>query len=147
VVDIPDIGSVMTPFPYSIDAGAFIEEARSLLEDRGIRHLPVTSERKLVGIVTDRDIKLSLDPLLGIAPARRVRDIMTDDPYVVGSDEPLDNVLLEMAGRRIGCVVVVGRGVVQGIFTTTDASRLLGEHYRSLSRETRESRGKRPPPD
>jgi acetoin utilization protein AcuB len=147
VVDIPDIGSVMTPFPHSIDAGAFVEEARLLLEDRGIRHLPVTSERKLVGIVTDRDVKLALDPLLGVAPPRRVRDIMTDEPYVVGSDEPLDNVLLEMAERRIGCAIVASRGAVQGIFTTTDATRLLGEHYRSLSGDARESRGKRSPPD
>ena len=52
----------MTPFPYSVDINAPIEEAREFMRQRQIRHLPVTDGQKLVGVLTDRDIKLYLGP-------------------------------------------------------------------------------------
>ncbi len=61
---------------------------------------------------------------------------MTAEPYVVAPSEPLDTVLLTLAARRIGCVVVADAGRPAGIFTMTDASRMLGEHLRA-GRSTR----------
>lgn len=140
VSDVPSIRSVMTPFPHSIDAEAALAKAQALMEDLGIRHLPVTNSGKLVGIVTDRDLKLSLDPIVNVPPMRRVRDIMIADPYVVEPDERLDRVLLTMADRRIGCALVAEEGRLTGIFTTTDASRMLGQHLRTPRSRRRRSR-------
>jgi acetoin utilization protein AcuB len=127
----------MTPFPYSIDADATLAEGQAMMERHGVRHLPVTEGKRLVGIVTDRDIRQSLDPVFDMPPLQKIRTIMVDDPYVVAPDEPLDSVLLTLAERRIGCVLVAAGGQLEGIFTTTDASRMLGEHYRA-TRSTRD---------
>jgi acetoin utilization protein AcuB len=97
------------------------------MEKNDIRHLPVTNAGKLDGIVSDRDIKLALDPLVNFPPQRKVRDIMTSDIYVVPPSEPLDVVLQALADRRIGCALVADDGALLGIFTTTDAARMLGE--------------------
>jgi CBS domain-containing protein len=128
--DIPEIGSVMTRQPDSIGEGDSVHAAQTLMEQRGIRHLPVVQDEQVVGIVTDRDVKRVLDPLVDFPAQQPVREIMVPSPYVVTPDEPLDAVLLTMAERRIGCVVVVNGGRLKGIFTTTDAARLLGQQLR-----------------
>jgi len=130
MTEIPRIGSVMTTFPYSIDAGASVAAAQEMMERHGIRHLPVTDAGDLVGIVTDRDIQHFLDPLVNYPVQREVRDIMVAHPYVVRPDEPLDEVLVTLAQRRIGCALVAEGGQLSGIFTTTDAARLFAERLR-----------------
>jgi len=124
------IGEVMTAQPHTIDAGASLVEAQQLMDRHGIRHLPVTQGAGVVGILSDRDLKLSLDPIVDFPPVGRVRDIMIGDPYVVHPSTPLDEVLLTLAKRRIGCALVADGQGLSGIFTTTDAARMLGEHYR-----------------
>ena len=123
----------MTPFPQSIDVGSAIREARELMVRFGVRHLPVTDNNMLVGVITDRDIKRALDPDLGFPPKEElfVSDVAVFDPYIVDVSEPLDAVLLQMAEERIGCALVVSEGRLAGIFTTTDACMLFGEHLRS----------------
>ena len=54
----------MSPFPYSDAIDAPILEARKLMLEHHVRHLPVTRDHELKGIITDRDIKLLLGPEL-----------------------------------------------------------------------------------
>lgn len=130
---MPSIRSVMTRFPHSVDVSTPIATAVELIRTHGIAHLPVTDQGELVGIVTDRDIKL----LLGTdyySPARQdldVYDVYTPDPVVVSPDERLDNVVMAMAERRIGSVLVTENGRLAGIFTAADACRCFAEHLRS----------------
>lgn len=132
---IPSIKSVMTPFPYAIDLDATLTQARQLMGEHGIRHLPVTSKRELVGIVTDRDIALLMNAnvLDQDELALKVRDVYVAEAYVVDLHEPLDNVLRTMAKRHIGSVLVTRKGRLAGVFTATDACRSFGEflseHY------------------
>ena len=81
----PQILAFMTPFPFSIDVEAPLAEAHAFLRERRIRHLPVTREGVLAGILTDRDIKLALGPDLGSPPERelRVSDVYQPECYVV----------------------------------------------------------------
>ena len=118
---IPKMMSVMTPIPQTIDADSNLFEAQALMERHGIRHLPVTNGQSLVGVISDRDIRHFIDPAVNAPLPRPVRDVMTKDPYVVEPHRPLDEVLLTMAERKIGCVVVAENGEPAGIFTTTDA--------------------------
>lgn len=127
---VPTIGSFMKVRPYYIEGRAGIHEAQVLMERHTIRHLPVTEDGRLVGLVTDRDIRLILDPMLSLPPMRKVRDVMIDNPYVVDVDEPLDVVLTTMGERRIGSVLVTQNDKLVGIFTSTDAVRMLRDHYR-----------------
>ena len=133
---IPPIKAVMTPFPHSIEADAPLRQARNTMLQRQIRHLPVKRRQRLVGVLTDRDLKRALDPSLGLAPKDElfVDDVMVADAYTVSMDEPLDRVLAEMVDRHIGCVLVVKGGQLAGIFTATDACRILADDLRDRFR-------------
>lgn len=130
---IPAVKSVMTAFPYSIDITAPIHEARLFMREHAIRHLPVVEAGVLVGIVTDRDIKLILGPDFAYPQESdlTVRDVYLDDAYEVDLEEPLDNVLANMAERHIGSVLVTREGKLAGVFTVTDACRAFAEHLRA----------------
>lgn len=122
----------MTPFPYSVDVEAPLAEAHAFLRKRLIRHLPVTRNGELAGIITDRDIKLALGPDLGSPPERelRVSDVYQPETYVVDAGEPLDDVAATMAERHVGSALVTRAGKLVGIFTSTDACRALARVLR-----------------
>lgn len=123
---IPPIKAVMRPFPYAIEAERTVDDARALMSEHEIRHLPVHDADVLVGIVSDRDLR-------GIAADTTVRSVMSVPVHQVDMERPLDEVLLTLAEGRIGSVLVTRRGRVAGIFTTTDACRLLGETLHRLA--------------
>ncbi len=122
----------MTAFPYSIDIDAPIERAKTFMLEHSIRHLPVTDKDELVGLLTDRDIKLYLGPDLDYPDVSetKVRDVYQDKPYVVDLNEPLDNVLIRMANRHIGSALVTKDGKLVGVFTGMDACRGFAEYLR-----------------
>lgn len=123
----PQILAFMTPFPYAIDILAPLAEAHAFLRERHIRHLPVTREGRLAGILTDRDIKLALGPDMGSPPERelRVEDVYQPECFVVDATERLDDAAAAMAERHLGSALVTRNGKLVGIFTTTDACRAL----------------------
>jgi len=131
---MPQIAQVMTPFPHAVDADAQLEDARASMLELGIRHLPVTRGEELVGVLTERDTRLVLGSLMSDAPTAklRVKDACQLDAYVVDPHAPVDVVLREMAGRHIGSALVVKGGRLAGIFTVTDACRVLGDLLRQL---------------
>jgi len=128
----PQILAFMTPFPYSIDVEAPLGEAHAFLRQRQIRHLPVTRDGQLAGILTDRDIKLALGPDLGSPPERelRVADVFQPETYVVDAGERLEDVATAMAERHVGSALVTRGGKLVGIFTTMDACRALARVLR-----------------
>jgi len=128
----PQILAFMTPFPFSIDIEAPLSEAHAFLRDRNIRHLPVTRDGVLAGVLTDRDIKLALGPDLGSPPERelRVSDVFQPESYVVDAGERLEDVAATMAERHVGSALVTRAGKLVGIFTTTDACRALARVLR-----------------
>ncbi len=130
---IPTVKWAMTPFPHFIREGDGIEQALELMRQQDIRHLPVQREGDLVGIVTERDIQIAESMSSG-AEARllRVADVCAYEPYVVDVGDRLDGVLVEMAERKIGSVLVVKQGKLAGIFTATDACRAFGDFLRAV---------------
>jgi acetoin utilization protein AcuB len=129
---LPQILAYMTPFPYSVDVDAPLAEAHAFLRERHIRHLPVTERGELVGVLTDRDIKLALGPDLGSPPERElaVRDVFQPEAYVVDAGALLVIVAATMAERHLGSALVTRGGKLVGIFTTTDACRALARILR-----------------
>jgi CBS domain-containing protein len=126
---IPPIKTVMTAFPYSVDAEATVEQAREFMREHRIRHLPVTEGGKLVGLVSDRDIKLMLGPDFAYPGEKelKVRQVMVREPYIVDLEARLDEVLRHMAEHQLGSVIVTRDGKLAGVFTTTDACRSFAE--------------------
>lgn len=124
------IRSVMTPFPHAIDVEASLDKARRMMRQHQIRHIPVKERDALVGLITDRDIKLVLGPYLdgsGNDEGLRVRQACVFDVYTAEMTTPLRVVVAEMARRRIGSALVTKDGRLAGIFTATDACRCLAE--------------------
>jgi acetoin utilization protein AcuB len=128
---IPQVGSVMTPFPYSVDTDDTIAEVERLMDEHQIRHIPVQQDGRVVGIISERDIYRLLERFLPDAKKAqiRARDIMIDEPYIVSFDEPLNQVALEMAKRHIGSVIVLHHEKLAGIVSATDICRILAEIF------------------
>ena len=126
----PLLKTYMTPFPYSVDIEAPIGEARLKMLEHKIRHLPVTRDNELVGVITDRDIKLILGPEFDNPnPAEvTVEEASIEDCYTVDIKTQLLPVLKHMSDHHIGSTVVTFNGRIAGIFTMVDACRAFAEH-------------------
>lgn len=128
----PKIQKYMTAMPHTIGHDIPVQKALEMMRQHGFRHLPVQDGGKLVGIITDRDIKFA-SSFQG-ADELTVEDVMTQDPYTADPETPLESVVTEMAEHKYGCAVIrQDNGKVVGIFTEIDALRVLGtlvqEHY------------------
>jgi len=123
---MPPISRFMTRQPWTISSRGSLAQARELMHEHSIRHLPVVDGDKLVGIVSDRDLH---QPWL--STNMHVHDVMSDHVYAVRSDAGVDEVAETMSEHKYGAVVVVtGPGGVIGIFTSVDACRVLAEVLR-----------------
>jgi acetoin utilization protein AcuB len=132
---LPKLKNVITPFPYSVDAEAPIDEAVGFMRTHKIRHLPVLANGKLTSVVSDRDIKLLLGPDFAYPSSHelKVRDAMVQDCYVVDLATPLATVLRHMAAQHIGSAVVTRRGKLAGVFTANDACRAFANHLDDIT--------------
>jgi acetoin utilization protein AcuB len=125
----PSLASAMTPFPYSIALDAQLDDAQTLMAEHGIHHLPVTENHDVVGIITQRDIVAATARRKSRGRSTRlaVSDVYVPEVYIVDLNEPIRNVLLEMASRHIGSAVVTRHGKLAGVFTTIDVCRSFVE--------------------
>lgn len=121
------IQSVMHPFPHTIGAGQSLKTARVLMQEHGVRHLPVQDGGQLTGILTERDIHFAVAIDKKDPEQILVRDAATADPYVIPPTEPVAKVARRMAHDHIGCALIVENHKLLGIFTTVDACRTLAE--------------------
>ena len=119
------IDAVMTPSPHSIGAEQQLSKARKMMQELNVRHLPVRAGGQLVGILSDRDIEFALRVDAASAERLTVHDACTADVYVVEPGSFVADIASRMARERIGCAVVEHQGKLLGIFTTTDACRVL----------------------
>jgi acetoin utilization protein AcuB len=92
-----------------------------------IRHLPVLNGGKLCGILSDRDVKFA-QSLKGLdIKTTKVGDISHDEVYVTHPDAALDEVVRNMAQKRLGSAVVMSNDKLVGIFTAVDAMMSLDQ--------------------
>jgi acetoin utilization protein AcuB len=128
------IEQFMTRYPIVTSRTTSIQEAFSLIRKKGIRHLPVVdAQGQLVGLISDRDIKIAIS--LEGAERMTVEDLMISNTYFVENTASLHDVASSMAEKRLGCVPVLEKGQLVGIFTTEDALRSLSELVHSLPRQ------------
>jgi acetoin utilization protein AcuB len=126
------VRDLMTAKPITADPNTPVLEARQIMLGKLIRHLLVTDGPKLLGIVTDRDIRLNLpSPATSLSVweinyllARlTVASVMTKKLVTVSPEaDPRDAAVL-MLDHRIGALPVVVGGELLGILTETDLLR------------------------
>lgn len=125
------VNEFTTPDPVTANEDMMIDELRQLMERHGIRHLPVLRGDSVVGIISDRDVRLAAG--LSVAEKLQIRaaDIMAPNPLTVSADMPLDKVAYAMSEGKVGSVIVNDEeGNFLGIFTATDALNALIEIIR-----------------
>lgn len=106
-----------------------IADARQIMREHTLRHLPVVDDGKLVGMVSDRDVHM-LEACAGVDPSdARVCEAMSV-PLIVDEDDAIDVVAERMATERCNSAIVVDDGMIRGIFTATDALVALAELVR-----------------
>ncbi len=124
---IPTIQKFMTTAPHSIGPDQPLVKAREMLHAHDIRHLPVLSGGRLVGMLTDRDLSL-IESMAGVdAKTATVEEAMTSSVYAVPPETPLDEVVATMGSRKYGSAVVMQNAKVVGIFTTVDLCHAFTE--------------------
>lgn len=119
------MNDVMTAQPVTVGRDQPLAVAHAMMREHGCRHLPVLEHGDLVGVVSQRDLYF-LETIAGVdMDTDRVDDAMSSDAYAVTPDASVQEVAAEMAAHKYGCAVVMERGRVAGIFTATDALRVL----------------------
>lgn len=127
----------MTRNLVTLSPEASVAEALSLCRERRIRHIPILEEGRLVGIVSDRDLR-DASPALG-DPERartlqeiRVGDVMTREVITTYPQDFIENAAQEMYELKIGSLPVVAEGPsvakeeeLLGIVTSSDVMRAL----------------------
>ncbi|HOL37798.1 MAG: CBS domain-containing protein [Proteobacteria bacterium] len=122
------VGEYTTANPVTTTEERSIDELRRLMQQYGVRHLPIRRAGAVVGVVSERDLRVAE----GLSSEHRIQvsagDIMATDPVTVKASTPLDEVARTMSGRKIGSVIVNrDDDEFLGIFTLTDALSALIE--------------------
>lgn len=127
------LADVMTPAPKTIAASAHLTEAAAMMQTLRVNHLPVTDGSVVESIITDRDIKRFTLPAHKLSDDEDllVSDIATTRAFVADINDPLVLVLEQMNEKQAGAVIVLKDGELAGIFTETDACRVLARELRS----------------
>ncbi len=124
------VKQVMTVAPYSVRSHHALVVAAALMTQKRIRHLPVLEDRRVVGVLAERDLQAAEQ----VAKAREadprakpmtVGEATLSAPLVVAPTERLSSVVAQMASRRAEIVIVGDADRVVGVFTTIDALAFL----------------------
>ena len=121
----PAVREYMTRLPVEVERCDTVGEAVALMETHGIRHIPVLSGSRLVGVVSQRDLAELKSGLGDSFESKPLENVCTRDVATVSPVDPATQAARLMLERGVGSVIVVDQGFVVGIFTTTDALRLI----------------------
>ncbi len=99
-----------------------LADAYRTMRERGFRHLAVLDGERLVGVITDRDLRLATSALAPVPfPAdSAVSAIMCKEPLTANAEDAVEDAARVMRERKIGCLPVVDDGRVVGIITGID---------------------------
>ena len=124
---IPTISKYMTTLPHTIGAEQTLDKASKLMNELRVRHLPVLSGGKLVGILTERDIQL-VEGFKDVDPESvTVSEAYSPEPYIASPESSLAEVCEHMATKKYGCALVCDNKKLVGIFTWIDALNAMNE--------------------
>jgi len=129
------VGNWMSKDVISVDVSDSMQDAARLIRGHKIKHLPVIENGKLVGIVTDTDLKrasasdvttLEIHELLFLISEIKISDIMTKDPITIPLDYTIDEAAQMLLEHKLsGAPVVDDEGQIAGVITQTDIFRVL----------------------
>jgi acetoin utilization protein AcuB len=122
------VNDLMTVNPATIAPEAPLRRVIELMKNQGCRQLPVLDDGRLVGIITDRDVRLAMNSPLVVHGRSQDEEIldhvtaescMTPDPLTVTPDTPAYRAASMLSVYKFGALPVVDGGVLVGIITVT----------------------------
>lgn len=123
---------LMTVNPISVSSDTPLRAVVDIMHEEGCRHLPVVDDGQLVGIVTDRDVRIQLDsPVLHLERIKWADEFaqmtattcMTANPITVSPETSIKKVAEILSTYKFGALPVVDDGTLVGIISEVD---LLG---------------------
>ena len=129
----------MTPNVITASPETTLADALKLTRGNRIRHLPVVENNKLVGIVTDRDLRLAMPPiwasdtdhsqLRDALVTKQVEEVMVTEIITTSPITPIEDAARKLYEHRIGCLPVMEDDALVGIITETDLLRAFVELF------------------
>jgi len=128
------VRDVMQREVATLDADDHLDLADDVMRLGRIRHLPIVSAGRLVGILSQRDLfRAAVSSLLQIARAARqqwlahirINSVMTTEVVTIGPERPVREAVAIMLERKIGCLPVVEGERLVGLVSETDCLRVL----------------------
>jgi acetoin utilization protein AcuB len=115
-----------SPLPVTINLNVDINEAHQIMKEHGVRHLPVTENDKVVGIISERDLLANVGKPW--SENLKVKAIMSTSILSVYVNDDLGEVAYRLSKEKKGSAIVLdNESNLYGIFTTTDALNALVE--------------------
>lgn len=126
------VRDAMTREVITLEPEASVNQALGLCREHNIRHLPVVENGRLVGLVSDRDLR-DVSPPRGSQDQEntlgwvRVRDIMSTELVTIHPLDTIEHAARDIYAHKFGCLPVVAEGELVGIITSADLMRTLIE--------------------
>lgn len=113
------VQSIMTTTVISASPDVSVRDAMQLIDDNDIRHLPIIEQGRLVGIVSDRDLRtFERDDTTSL------REVMSHDPLCMDGHESIEAAIDVMLEYKVGALPVIGAdGEFVGIVSYIDVLR------------------------
>lgn len=114
------IDELMTSNPITLNGEDSIEDARAIMTEKDIRHIPVTDNNKLIGLVSQRDILKATLPGTTDGTTISLADIMIRDVSVIRKSDSVRQAAIFLQSHKYGCLPVVSDDQLVGIITDSD---------------------------
>ena len=133
------VNDLMTQVPNTVTPETPLRNVIGLMKTGGYRQIPVLNKGKLVGMITDRDIRLVMNSPMVLHERAQDEDIlnevivescMTPNPITVTPDTPAYRAAEILSMYKFGALPVVDEDTLVGIITVTDYLRYFSTNYR-----------------
>ena len=123
------VSDMMTVIPYFVTPTTTLRRVIEMMKSEGCRQFPVLDDGKLVGIITDRDVRLVMNSPMVMHGRWQDEELldkvladscMTANPMSVTPDTPAYRAAKMLSLYKFGALPVVDEGVLVGIITVTD---------------------------
>ncbi len=117
----------------TVDANTSVMRATRIMKENNIRRLPVLSQGRLVGVVTDRDLKeaspsstsdIDIHEMYYLLSEMKIKDVMTDKCITLNQDDSLEKAAMVMLNEKISGIMILDEdGNLVGLLSETDILR------------------------
>lgn len=116
------VRDIMRSPAIAISPDTTLQDAYRTMNQKGIRHLPVLDGDKLIGVITDRDLRLATSALAAapFPPGSQVAAVMCRAPLTADPMDPVEDAARTMREHKIGCLPVMNGEQLIGIITGID---------------------------